>query len=117
VRFLEGDLLEQVAGEQFDIVVSNPPYVPKSDRNTLHEEVRNYEPALALFAGKDGLEIYSRLIPAAFGALVSGGYVLLEIGYGQQEATQALLKKEGFAGIEFISDLRGIPRVAVARRP
>jgi release factor glutamine methyltransferase len=117
VRFLEGDLLEPVAGEQFDIVVSNPPYVPKSDRNTLHEEVRNYEPALALFAGKDGLEIYSRLIPAAFGALVSGGYVLLEIGYGQQEATQALLKKEGFAGIEFISDLRGIPRVAVARRP
>jgi release factor glutamine methyltransferase len=117
VRFLEGELLEPVAGEQFDIVVSNPPYVPESDRNTLDEEVRNFEPGRALFAGADGLDIYRRLIPAAFGALVSGGYVLLEIGYGQQEAMQALLKKEGFAGIEFIADLQGIPRVAVARRP
>ncbi len=76
-----------------------------------------YEPAQALFAGEDGLDIYRRLIPAAFGALVAGGYVALEIGYGQQEAMQALLKKEGFAGIEFIADLQGIPRVAAARRP
>ena len=69
IRFLEGDLLEPVAGEQFDIVVSNPPYVPESDRNTLDVEVRDYEPAQALFAGEDGLAIYRRLIPAAFGAL------------------------------------------------
>jgi release factor glutamine methyltransferase len=117
VRFFEGDLLEPVAGEHFDMVVSNPPYVPESDRNTLDVEVRDYEPAQALFAGEDGLAIYRRLIPAAFEALVLGGFLALEIGYGQQEAMQALLKKEGFAGIEFIADLQGIARVAAARRP
>jgi release factor glutamine methyltransferase len=117
IRFFQGDLLEPVVGEQFDIVVSNPPYVQVSDRNTLDEEVRNYEPAQALFAGADGLGIYRRLIPAVFGALVPGGCVLLEIGYGQQQAMQASLKKEGFAGIDFFGDLQGIPRVAVARRP
>lgn len=117
MRFFEGDLLDPAAGEQFDMVVSNPPYVPEGDRNTLDVEVRNYEPALALFAGKDGLDMYRRLIPAAFGALVPGGYLLLEIGHGQQEAMQTLLADAGFNGIEFIQDLQKIPRVAVAHRP
>jgi len=117
IRFLEGDLLAPVAGDQFGMVVSNPPYVPESDRNALDEEVRNFEPAQALFAGGDGLAVYRRLIPAAFGALVPGGYVLLEIGYGQQEAVQALLAVAGFGNIEFIADLQCIPRVAVARHP
>ncbi len=117
VRFLQGDLLEPVVGEHFDIVISNPPYVPQSDRTTLDVEVRDYEPAQALFAGDDGLDVYRRLIPAALGALVSGGYVLLEIGYGQQEAIRALLVGAGFNGVEFIDDLQKIPRVAIARRP
>jgi release factor glutamine methyltransferase len=117
IGFLEADLLDPAAHGPFDMVVSNPPYVPLSDCDSLSIEVRNYEPAQALFAGDDGLDIYRRLIPAAFGALVAGGYVLLEIGYGQQEAIQALLKKKGFAGIEFTADLQGIPRVVVARRP
>jgi release factor glutamine methyltransferase len=117
VRFLQGDLLDPVVGEQFEIVVSNPPYVPENDRNTLDVEVRDYEPAQALFAGEDGLKIYRRLIPAAFGALVPGGFVALEIGYGQQEAIHALLADAGFGGIEFTEDLQKIPRVVVARRP
>lgn len=117
VRFLKSDLLEAVVGEHFDIVVSNPPYVPESDRNTLDAEVRDYEPAQSLFAGGDGLAIYRRLIPAAFGALVPGGFVALEIGYGQQEAIHALLAGAGFSGIEFTEDLQKIPRVASARRP
>lgn len=116
VRILEGDLLEPVVGEHFDIVVSNPPYVPEGDRATLDVEVRDYEPAQALIAGEDGLAIYHRLIPAAFGALVPGGYLALEIGYGQRAGIEALLAHEGFEGIEFISDLHGIPRVAVAQR-
>jgi release factor glutamine methyltransferase len=117
VRFLQGDLLGPVAGEQFEFVISNPPYVPAGDRATLDVEVRDYEPAQALFAGDDGLAIYSRLIPAAFSALVPGGYVLLEIGYGQQEPIRALLAGAGFKDIEFFADLQGIPRVAAARRP
>ncbi len=117
IRFLEGDLLEPSAGEQFDIVVSNPPYVPESDRTTLDVEVRDYEPAQALFAGKDGLAIYRRLVPATWGALVPGGFVALEIGYGQQEAVLALLSGTGFSGIEFTEDLQTIPRVVVAQCP
>jgi release factor glutamine methyltransferase len=117
IRFFEGDLLEPLRGRHFDIVVSNPPYVPDSDRATLDVEVRDYEPAQALFAGEDGLQIYRRLIPAAFGALVPGGFLALEIGYGQQEPIHALLGAAGFSGIEFTQDLRKIPRVAVARRP
>ena len=117
IRFLQGDLLAPVSGEQFEIVVSNPPYVPSADRDTLSVEVREYEPAMALFAGDDGLEVYRRLIPAAFDALVPGGFVLLEIGYGQSPAIAELLTRSGFAQIEFTSDLQSIPRVACARRP
>jgi release factor glutamine methyltransferase len=117
VRFLQGDLLAPVADEQFDIVVSNPPYVPEGDRAALDVEVRDYEPARALFAGEDGLAVYRRLIPAAYGALAPGGFVLLEIGYGQELPVAALLAASRFTEIEFTPDLQGIPRVASARRP
>jgi len=116
VRFLHGDLLAPVAGEHFDIVVSNPPYVPERDRASLAVEVREFEPAQALFAGQDGLEIYRRLIPAAFAALAPGGFVVLEIGFGQRDAVGALFEEPGFAEVEFTDDLQGIPRVASAKR-
>lgn len=117
IRFVEGDLLAPVADEQFEIVVSNPPYVPSEDRASLAVEVRDYEPPLALFAGAEGLDIYRRLIPAAFAVLVPGGFLALEIGYGQQESIGALLATSGFQGIEFTADLQGIPRIAAAQRP
>ena len=117
LRFLEGDLLAPVAGERFEIVVSNPPYVPETDRATLSVEVCEYEPGLALFAGDDGLDVYRRLIHAAFDALVPGGFVALEIGYGQSTAMRELLARGGFEQIEFVPDLQNIPRVACARRP
>jgi release factor glutamine methyltransferase len=117
IRFLRGDLLAPVSGERFEIVVSNPPYVPSGDRDALAVEVREFEPSLALFAGDDGLEVYRRLIPAGFAALVPGGFLLLEIGFGQSPAIAQLLAETGFAQIEFIPDLQSIPRVACARRP
>jgi release factor glutamine methyltransferase len=117
VSFHEGDLLAPVAGKLFDFVVSNPPYVPERDRDSLSVEVRDYEPAQALFAGVDGLAIYRRLIPAAFAALTPGGFVALEIGFGQELAVGALLAASRFTQIEFALDLQGIPRVVVARRP
>jgi release factor glutamine methyltransferase len=116
IRFLPGDLLAPVAGERFEIVVSNPPYVSSGDRATLSVEVREYEPALALFAGDDGLDVFRRLIPAAFDALTPGGFVALEIGYGQSAAITDLLTRAGFEQIEIVADLRGIPRVVCARR-
>jgi release factor glutamine methyltransferase len=117
IRFLEGDLLAPVAGEQFEIVVSNPPYVPNTDRALIAVEVREYEPAVALFAGEDGLDVYRRLIPAAFAALVPGGFLALEIGFSQADSVSNLLAEAGFADVEFMADLQGIPRVASAKRP
>jgi release factor glutamine methyltransferase len=116
IRFLDGNLLAPVSEKKFDFVVSNPPYVPETDRTSLSVEVREYEPGLALFAGADGLAVYRRLIPAAYDALVPSGWIVLEIGYGQQEAIRTLLAESGFAEIAFTADLQRIPRVACARR-
>ncbi|HEY2860470.1 MAG TPA: peptide chain release factor N(5)-glutamine methyltransferase [Terracidiphilus sp.] len=117
IRFVQGDLLAPITGEQFDVVASNPPYVSSEDRDTLSVEVRDYEPETALFAGRDGIEIYRRLIPQAADALAAGGHVVMEIGFGQQESIRQLLVDCGYIGVEFVPDLQGIPRVAVARRP
>ena len=116
IRFLRGDLLVPVAGELFELVVSNPPYVPNSDRALVSVEVREYEPALALFAGEDGLAAYRRLIPAAYCVLVPGGFIVLEIGFSQRQAIEELLRAGGFQNIGFTPDLQGIPRVASAQR-
>lgn len=116
LRFLEGDLLVPVAGEQFDFVVSNPPYVATGDRDTLSVEVRDHEPELALFAGSHGLDIYRRLAPAAYQAVAPNGFALFEIGYGQAEAIAQLLRAAGFRDIEFTKDLQGIERVICGRR-
>ncbi|MGA3082076.1 MAG: peptide chain release factor N(5)-glutamine methyltransferase [Terracidiphilus sp.] len=117
IRFFEDDLLTPVAGERFEIVVSNPPYVPTTDRPTLSVEVRDYEPALALFAGDDGLEVYRRLIPQALASLVPGGFLVLEIGFGQSSAIADLLRDSGFQQVDFVPDLQSIPRVAFAQHP
>lgn len=116
IRFVQGDLLAPVAGEQFDIVASNPPYIPNSDRALIAVEVREYEPALALFGGEDGLEVYRRLIPDAHAVLIPGGFIALEIGFAQVEAIDGLLALAGFKNIEFLPDLQGIPRVGTAQR-
>jgi release factor glutamine methyltransferase len=117
IRFLQGDLLAPVAREPFDMVVSNPPYVPEIERGSMAVEVREFEPAVALFAGGDGLDMYRRLVPAAHAALVPGGFIALEIGYGQAHAMEELIAAAGFTQIEFVHDLQDIPRVAWARRP
>lgn len=117
IRFLLGDLLAPVEAECFDFVVSNPPYVPTADRDSLAVEVREHEPALALFAGEDGLDVFRRLIPAAFAVLEPGGFLVMEIGYGQSEAVAALMSETGFEQIEFVPDLQGIARVVCGRRP
>ena len=113
VRFLESDLLQAVSGETFDLIASNPPYVPESE--VLEPQVRDYEPASALYAGVHGLDIYQRLIPQARAALNPGGWLLMEIGHGQREALAALL--QDWPEVSFVDDLQGIPRVACARLP
>ena len=116
LRFLEGDLLAPVAGEQFEFVVSNPPYVASGDHETLSVEVRDHEPELALYAGSHGLDIYRRLTPAAYNAVAPGGFALFEIGYGQAEAIAQLLRAAGFEDIQLTKDLQGIDRVICGSR-
>lgn len=116
IRFVESDLLAAVAGERFDAIVSNPPYVAERERKELPKEVRDYEPALALFAGPTGLEIFPRLIAQAQLLLVAGGWLMMEIGHGQRDQVRALLENENWGSIEFVLDLQGIARVAVARK-
>jgi release factor glutamine methyltransferase len=114
VRFFQADLLSLFADASADVVVSNPPYVAESERSTLQREVRDWEPAQALFAGLDGLEIYRRLIPEARRVLKPGGLLAVEIGFGQAEAVTAMA--QGWNGIRAIDDLAGIPRVLVLTR-
>jgi release factor glutamine methyltransferase len=112
VRLVESDLLNAVRGEKFDVIVSNPPYV--RDDEALEKQVSEYEPHGALFAGPTGLEVYRRLIPQAWEALVAGGWLVMELGHGQREVLAELLR--GWHEVSFKSDLQGIPRVAIAQR-
>jgi len=114
IRFLESDLLAALDGESFDIIVSNPPYVPLGDAGSMQPEVVDHEPHLALFAGDDGLGIYRRLIPQAHAALKPGGLLALEFGFGQREALSELLRD--WQHVRFLNDYADIPRMALAER-
>ncbi len=112
VAFLQADLAAPFAASSFDVVVSNPPYVPAADRSSLATEVREWEPATALFAGEEGLDVYRRLIPEAARVLRPGGLLAMEFGFGQAEAIGELLA--GWSGVEIVDDLAGIPRIVFA---
>nr|WP_236657261.1 peptide chain release factor N(5)-glutamine methyltransferase [Acidisarcina polymorpha] len=114
IRLLQSDLLEAVAGEQFDVIVSNPPYIADGDRDSLEAQVRDHEPAIALFAGPTGLEVYERLIIQAETRLKPGGWLMMEIGAGQHLQLRQLLNR--WQDVTFRDDLQGIARVALARR-
>jgi release factor glutamine methyltransferase len=116
IRFLESNLLDTLpTAVSFDAIVSNPPYIPDTDRDTLHPQVRDHEPEVALYGGPAGLEIYRRLIPQAHAALKPYGLLALEIGYDQRDAIATLLSD--WNDLHFVKDLQQIPRVALARRP
>lgn len=118
VQFLCCDLGSALPMGAFDLVVSNPPYVPESDRVTLQAEVRDYEPALALYGGVDGLAVYRRLVPEAARLLKSGGSLVMEIGYlGGESLRQMLSDPAGvWQEIEILTDLAGHERVVTARK-
>ena len=115
IHFTQSDLLTAIPNQRFDAIVSNPPYVPTTDRETLHPQVRDHEPAQALFAGPTGLDIYARLIPQALAALTPGGLLALEIGHGQAEAIERVFTD--WQNVSILNDLQQIPRVALARKP
>ncbi|HEY0564039.1 MAG TPA: peptide chain release factor N(5)-glutamine methyltransferase [Terriglobales bacterium] len=116
VRFLESDLLQAVSAEKFDTVVSNPPYIGTLHPETVQRQVREFEPAVALWGGAIGLDIYERLIPQAAGVLRSGGLLVLEIGYSMDESVRSLLSPNLWRDVCSVPDLQGIPRVVIAVR-
>ncbi|CAN5324012.1 peptide chain release factor N(5)-glutamine methyltransferase [soil metagenome] len=111
---LKSDLFA-IARGKFDIIVSNPPYIPLSDAKGLQPEVVEFDPPEALFAGVDGLDIIRRIVAEAPQFLIPQGYLLLEIGQGQAASVNALLGSDHWASVEILADLQGIPRTLVAR--
>lgn len=116
IHLLTSDLLRAVVDEPpFDAVLSNPPYIATTERETLHPQVREYEPATALYAGETGLDIYRHLIPQASAALKPNGLLALEFGPTQRDAIAALLT--GWNDVRSINDFDQTPRIVLARKP
>ncbi|MFV9510391.1 peptide chain release factor N(5)-glutamine methyltransferase [Tepidibacillus sp. LV47] len=114
--FHHGDLLEPFIRQNFkiDILVSNPPYIPSRDIQTLMPEVKDYEPLLALDGGKDGLAFYRKIIAQSSSVLKRPGLIGFEIGIDQEKAIQKLFKEAKADSIQVIPDFQGIPRIALA---
>ena len=115
VDFVACDLGYALRDGAFDLVVSNPPYVPGADKENVQKEVREYEPHVALFGGLDGLDVCRRLIPEARRLLRPGGVLIVEIGALMEQQMRQLLA--GWRDTFVKTDLAGLPRVVVARRP
>src|ERR1700746_2266770 len=118
VRLLQTDLLTSVnEAHSFDLIVSNPPYVARDESRQLSREVREHEPASALFAGPTGVEIYPRLVEQAASVLRRRGILVLELGYNSLDHVRALLYGHpAWVNVSVTNDLAGIPRVIAAAR-
>jgi len=107
------DLVDAIRDQTFDLIVSNPPYVPATQREGLQREVRDWEPEVALFAGASGFEIYDRIAADASRVLRPGGWLILELGFGSLDHVRNLFRE--WDGVAEEPDLAGIPRVLAAR--
>ena len=114
VEFREGDWLAPLAGETFDLIASNPPYIADGDPHLGEGDLR-FEPPTALSSGADGLDAIRRIVGDAPAHLASGGWLLLEHGWDQGEAVRALLQAAGFIDVETARDLEGRDRVTLGR--
>ena len=110
--FVQGDLFEPVEGA-FDMIISNPPYIPTAEIEKLMPEVRKYEPFLALDGKEDGLAFYKRIIEEGYSYLNPGGYLLFEIGYDQGKEVSVRMEQAGYQGVKVIKDLAGLDRVVI----
>jgi release factor glutamine methyltransferase len=115
VRFLESNLLYTVTA-QFDVIVSNPPYIGRREAVTLMREVRDHEPEIALYGGEEGYEFYAGLITQSAAHFKHGGILVLELGHNSLPAVQPLLDLSTWTKVAITNDLAGIPRVLAAER-
>jgi len=111
VDLLQSDLLTEVKGRKFSLLLSNPPYIVSKLIPDLEREVSEYEPKMALDGGEDGLLFYRRIAKEAKAVLLPGARLYLEIGYDQGESVKDIFQKEGYEAVEVFPDLAGNPRV------
>ena len=114
VRFVSSDLLGCFAKSSFDMIISNPPYVSEAQYTELSAQIRHHEPHAALLGGEDGLEYIRKIAAAAGRVLREGGFLLLEIGAGQAESAERIIRGNGFSDIRFETDIGGVKRVVKA---
>lgn len=100
----------------FDVIVSNPPYIPEQDILELDDEVKKYDPYQALSGGKDGLDSYRRIAEVTPDLLTVGGYILLECGIGQAKEVSDIFSKQGLSLCKVIKDLQGIDRCIILKK-
>lgn len=112
--WIESDMFASVPKEQYDVIVSNPPYISASELPELEPEVRDHEPRTALYAAENGLYFYRILARESSGWLKDGGRIYMEIGCGQGTAVRELFEKAGFAEVTVFPDLAGLDRVVRA---
>lgn len=117
IKVYKSDLLENAIenGRRFDMVLSNPPYIRKDVIPTLMEDVKNYEPYIALCGGDDGLEFYRTITKQSLIVLKQDGIIGFEIGYDQKEDVHNILFENGFEEIRCIKDLAGLDRVVIGK--
>lgn len=117
IGLFEGDLMEALPEEwaPLDLIVSNPPYVPESDRDEVTIEVREHEPDEALFAGPDGLAVLERLVPEASEWLTEEGWLVVEIGHDQGEVVRELFEEAGLGDVQVREDYAGNDRIVCGK--
>lgn len=116
IDFRQGNLFQNVDGE-YDVIVSNPPYIPTDEITKLMEEVRCHEPVGALDGKEDGLYFYRQIITKSLGFLKDGGWLLFEIGYDQGRPVSELMRSAGYSEVSVIRDLAGLDRVVKGYKP
>lgn len=116
IRFFKSDLFNNV-DEKYDIIVSNPPYIPLKEKENLQIEVKNYDPASALFTKDDfGIEFYDKIVTKAKDYLLPNGFLAFELGINQSALVSDLLQKNNFSSIQIFKDYNSIDRVIISQK-
>ena len=115
IEFIKSDLFSAIKNKdiKFDIIVSNPPYIPKRDMDTLHTQVKDYEPYNALEGGEDGLDFYRDITEQSKDYLKSNGILAYEVGHDQAKEVSEIMKNNGYTKIYTKKDIQGIDRVVI----
>lgn len=110
INFKKSDLFLNVGEEMFDLIISNPPYIPNGDKKTLQPEITEYEPEIALYGGEDGYDFYKKIVPEALKHLKSGGWLMFEAGYNQADTISKMMCDNNYRNVSCFCDLRGVKR-------